>query len=103
MKEIYFTNNIEDIFDSDVFIVTVPTPIDEQKKPNLNPLKSYSETIVNASKALINPNKFFKKKNIIFESTVYPGATEEICIPIIEEITNLRRNIDFDMDIVLKE
>tara|TARA_B100000242_G_C43021522_1_gene475392 strand:- start:41 stop:1405 length:1365 start_codon:yes stop_codon:yes gene_type:complete len=97
LKKIFFTCNINDVIDSDVFIVTVPTPIDSQKIPDLKPLKSASEIIskcLNIAKE--NSNKFFtKKKIILFESTVYPGATEEICIPIIEKITNLKKNIDF--------
>ena len=95
LNEIQFTNNIDDIFDSDVFIVTVPTPIDTQKKPDLRPLKSASETVANCFKKADTKNIFDKRKIVIFESTVFPGATEEICIPTIEKITNLKKNIDF--------
>ncbi len=95
LNKIKFTNNIDDIYDSDVFIVTVPTPIDIQKTPDLKPLISASKTISICLKKA-KENKFFeKRKIIIFESTVYPGATEEICIPIIEKDTNLRKNIQF--------
>ena len=97
LSKIKFTYNLDDIFDADVFIVTVPTPIDDQKKPDFTPLISASETIANClNRAKENSNNFFsKRKIIIYESTVYPGATEEICVPIIERITNLRKNIEF--------
>ncbi|EFI8013481.1 Vi polysaccharide biosynthesis UDP-N-acetylglucosamine C-6 dehydrogenase TviB, partial [Escherichia coli] len=69
-----------------VFIVTVPTPIDEYKQPDLTPLVKASETL----------GKIIKKDDIIiYESTVYPGATEEVCIPVIEKISGLVFNIDF--------
>ena len=95
LSKIKFTNEIDHIYDSDIFIITVPTPIDSQKKPDLKPLISASETI---SKCLVKAKKnkiLEKRKIIILESTVYPGATEEICIPIIEKETNLRKNIEF--------
>ena len=93
LNKIKFTSNIDYIFDADVFIVTVPTPIDSQKIPDLMPLKSASQTI---AKCLNKAKRNFKeRKVIIYESTVFPGATEEICIPIIENQTNLKRNIDF--------
>ncbi|EOI1004357.1 Vi polysaccharide biosynthesis UDP-N-acetylglucosamine C-6 dehydrogenase TviB, partial [Citrobacter amalonaticus] len=69
-----------------VFIVTVPTPIDEYKQPDLTPLIKASETL----------GKIIKKDDIIvYESTVYPGATEEVCIPVIEKISGLVFNTDF--------
>ncbi|ELJ4889676.1 Vi polysaccharide biosynthesis UDP-N-acetylglucosamine C-6 dehydrogenase TviB [Escherichia coli] len=69
-----------------VFIVTVPTPIDEYKQPDLTPLVKASETL----------GKIIKKDDIIiYESTVYPGATEEVCIPVIEKISGLKFNTDF--------
>ena len=69
-----------------VFIVTVPTPIDEYKQPDLTPLVKASETL----------GKIIKKDDIIiYESTVYPGATEEVCIPVIEKISGLEFNRDF--------
>ncbi|HEM7863222.1 Vi polysaccharide biosynthesis UDP-N-acetylglucosamine C-6 dehydrogenase TviB [Citrobacter amalonaticus] len=69
-----------------VFIVTVPTPIDEYKQPDLTPLIKASETL----------GKIIKKDDIIvYESTVYPGATEEVCIPVIEKISGLKFNTDF--------
>ncbi len=95
LNKIRFTNNIDDIYQSDVFIVTVPTPIDDQRVPNLIPLKSASKTIANSFNKAIKNNVFKNKKIVIFESTVFPGATEEICIPIIEKETNLKSNIEF--------
>ncbi len=69
-----------------VFIVTVPTPIDEYKQPDLTPLVKASETL----------GKIIKKDDIIiYESTVYPGATEEVCIPVIEKVSGLVFNKDF--------
>ena len=79
------TNDIDSIARADVFLVTVPTPIDEFKKPNLKALEKASSTVGKAIK--IRTKKYNIKKSlpvIIFESTVYPGTTEEICIPIIE-------------------
>jgi UDP-N-acetyl-D-galactosamine dehydrogenase len=71
---------------SNIYIVTVPTPIDENKKPNLTPIKSATALIA----------KYLKKDDIvIYESTVYPGATEEICVPILEQISGLKFNADF--------
>ena len=69
-----------------VFIATVPTPIDEFKRPDLRPLESASATIGRA----LRPGGV-----AIFESTVYPGATEEVCVPIIERVSGLKHNVDF--------
>lgn len=81
-----FTNRLEEIADCNIYIVTVPTPIDKHKKPDLTPLIKASESI----------SKVVKKNDIvIYESTVYPGATEEVCVPIIEEISGLEFNKDF--------
>jgi len=81
-----FSSKIKDIKKSNVYIITVPTPIDENNAPNLEPLKKASEMIAN----------ILEEDNIvIFESTVYPGATEEICIPILEKISGLKYNKDF--------
>ncbi|AXX91775.1 Vi polysaccharide biosynthesis UDP-N-acetylglucosamine C-6 dehydrogenase TviB [Malaciobacter molluscorum LMG 25693] len=83
---IKFTCNIEDIKDCNIFIVTVPTPIDKNKQPDLTPLLKASETV----------GKVLKKDDIvIYESTVYPGATEEVCVPILEKFSNLEFNKDF--------
>ena len=85
-ENIVFTNEINDIQDSNIYIVTVPTPVDKYKKPNFKPLHMASQTI----------GKVIKKGDIvIYESTVYPGATEEVCIPIIEGSSSLKYNIDF--------
>ena len=81
-----FTNCLDDLKDCKIFIITVPTPIDEHKKPDLSPLE-------NASKAI---GSILKKEDIvIYESTVYPGATEEICVPILEAKSGLSFNKEF--------
>jgi len=81
-----FTNDLEALKDCNVYIVTVPTPIDEHKRPDLTPLIRASETI----------GKTLKKGDIvIYESTVYPGATEEDCVPVLEAISGLIFNEDF--------
>lgn len=81
-----YTDKVEDLSDCNVFIVTVPTPIDDFKRPDLSPLE-------NASFAV---GKILKKGDVvIFESTVYPGATEEVCVPIMERESGLVYNSDF--------
>ncbi len=81
-----FTNRLEDISDCNIYIVTVPTPIDKHKKPDLTPLIRASETV----------GKVLKEGDIvIYESTVYPGATEEDCVPILEKESGLKFNRDF--------
>jgi len=81
-----FTSNLDDIRDSKIYIITVPTPIDKDKKPDLNHLKDSSSAI----------GSILKKGDIvIYESTVYPGATEEVCVPILEKKSNLKFNKDF--------
>ena len=81
-----FTNNADDIKDCNIFIITVPTPVDENKKPNLYSLEKSSETV----------GSLLKKGDIvIYESTVFPGATEEICVPILEKNSKLKFNKDF--------
>lgn len=81
-----FTLNPEEIKDCNIYIVTVPTPIDKHKKPDLTPLLKASETI----------GKVLKKDDIvIYESTVYPGATEEDCVPVLEKFSGLKFNADF--------
>lgn len=85
-KNLEFTSCIEDIHESDIYIVTVPTPIDSNNNPDLKPLFSACNLV----------GKVISKGNIvIFESTVYPGATEEDCIPIIEKESSLKFNNDF--------
>ena len=85
-KSIKFTSEISSITDIDIFIVTVPTPIFKNKNPDLRLLKKACNTV----------SKIIKKNNIvIFESTVYPGVTEEICAPIIQKKSGLKFNQDF--------
>jgi UDP-N-acetyl-D-glucosamine/UDP-N-acetyl-D-galactosamine dehydrogenase len=85
-KDIIFTDNLKDIEDSNIFIVTVPTPVDKFKKPDFTPLLTASKTIGNLIK---------EGDIVIYESTVYPGATEEECIPILENSSGLKYNVDF--------
>ena len=81
-----FSLDINDIKDCNIYIVTVPTPIDKNKRPDLTPLIKASETI----------GKVLKKDDIvIYESTVYPGATEEDCVPVLEKLSRLTFNKDF--------
>lgn len=85
-KGLYFSYDTGDLSDCNIFIVTVPTPIDQFKAPDLTPLKKASEMI----------GKKLKKKDIvIYESTVYPGCTEEDCVPILEKHSGLEFNKDF--------
>ena len=81
-----FTTELEDIADCNVYIITVPTPIDSSNRPDLTPLVKSSESV----------GKVLKKGDIvIYESTVYPGVTEEVCVPVLEKISSLRFNEDF--------
>ena len=81
-----FTSKVEDIQGCDFYIVTVPTPVDENNNPDLSPLKKASATV----------GKVIGKGGVvIYESTVYPGVTEEVCVPIVEEVSGLRFNVDF--------
>jgi UDP-N-acetyl-D-galactosamine dehydrogenase len=81
-----YTTRLDDLKPCRVFIVTVPTPIDEYKRPDLTPLEKSSESV----------GKVLKKGDVvIYESTVYPGCTEEVCVPILERISGLRFNKDF--------
>jgi len=81
-----YTTNLEGIKDCTIFIITVPTPIDKHKRPDLTPLEKSSEVV----------GSILKKGDIvIYESTVYPGATEEVCVPILEEQSGLIFNKDF--------
>ena len=80
------TSNIEDIKDCNFYIVAVPTPVDSNNRPDLTPLISASETV----------GKVISKDNIIvYESTVYPGVTEEECLPVVEKVSGLKFNEDF--------
>lgn len=85
-SHLQFTTLPDDIAACTIFIVTVPTPIDEHKRPDLTPLVKASETI----------GRVLKKGDIvIYESTVYPGATEEDCVPVLEQMSGLKFNVDF--------
>ncbi len=81
-----YSSNPEDLKSVNYFIVTVPTPVDEYKKPDLSPLVSASKTVGAALK---------KGDIVIYESTVYPGCTEEVCVPVLEKVSGLKFNVDF--------
>jgi len=81
-----FTSQLDDVAGCNIYIVTVPTPIDNVKRPDLSPLESASRTVG----AVLS-----KGDIVIYESTVYPGATEEVCIPILEQVSGLTFNTDF--------
>jgi len=85
-KNLTFSNNIDDLRGSNMFIVTVPTPIDDNNAPDLTPLRKASTMLASVLK---------KDDIVIYESTVYPGATEEVCIPILESGSRLKYNKDF--------
>lgn len=81
-----FTSNPDELEKAGIYIVTVPTPIDVHKRPDLTPLIKASETLGHVLK---------KGDIVIYESTVYPGATEEDCVPVLERISGLKFNVDF--------
>jgi UDP-N-acetyl-D-glucosamine/UDP-N-acetyl-D-galactosamine dehydrogenase len=83
---LYCSTNIDDIKDCNYYVVTVPTPVDKNNRPDLTPLYKSSETVA----------KVLKKGDIvIYESTVYPGLTEEECVPVLEKNSGLKFNVDF--------
>ncbi len=83
---LFCSNNIDEIKDCNYYIVTVPTPVDKNNRPDLTPLYKSSETV----------GKVLKKGDIVvYESTVYPGVTEEECIPVLERVSGLKFNVDF--------
>jgi UDP-N-acetyl-D-glucosamine/UDP-N-acetyl-D-galactosamine dehydrogenase len=83
---LFCSNNLEDIAACNYYIVTVPTPVDVNNRPDLTPLYKASETV----------GKILKKGDIvIYESTVYPGVTEDECVPVLEKISGLKFNVDF--------
>jgi len=83
---LFCSYNIEDIHQCNFYVITVPTPVDRNNRPDLTPLLKASETV----------GKVISKGDIVvYESTVYPGATEDDCIPVIEKISGLKYNIDF--------
>ncbi|MEZ4288155.1 MAG: nucleotide sugar dehydrogenase [Polyangiales bacterium] len=85
---IRFTTNVDDLKHQTFFIVAVPTPIDRDRRPDLSPLIAASRTVAQAIK---------KGAVVVFESTVYPGVTEEVCGPIIEEVSGLKQGKDFTL------
>src|SRR5690606_17136703 len=85
-KGLYITSQLDELKDCNYFIITVPTPVDKNNRPDLTPLLKASETV----------GKVVSRGDIvIYESTVYPGATEEDCIPIVEKVSGLKFNVDF--------
>jgi len=85
-KKLRFSHRLNDLKRCKVFIVTVPTPIDQYKRPDLTPLVKASETV----------GKVLKRGDVVvYESTVYPGCTEEVCVPVLEKFSGLRFNRDF--------
>ena len=85
-KQLHLTEALIDLQDCQIYIVTVPTPIDKNKRPDLTPLLKASETV----------GRVLKKGDIVvYESTVYPGATEEDCVPVLEKNSGLKFNVDF--------
>lgn len=83
---LFCSSNLDDIKDANIYVVTVPTPVDKHNRPDLTPLYKSSETV----------GKVLKKGDIvIYESTVYPGVTEEECIPVLEKVSGLKFNKDF--------
>jgi UDP-N-acetyl-D-galactosamine dehydrogenase len=85
-SQLSFTTDTADLADASIYIVTVPTPIDAHKRPDLTPLIKASETL----------GRVLKRGDIvIYESTVYPGATEEDCVPVLERVSGLKFNVDF--------
>ncbi len=87
-KGLRFTNDPQDLRSADFFIVTVPTPIDASNTPDLEPLRRASTTI----------GKVLKKGDIVvYESTVYPGVTEDICVPVLEKVSGLKWKADFNV------
>ena len=85
-NQLSYSANLEDLKSCNFFIVTVPTPIDQVNRPDLTPLQKASETIAKVLKV---------GDIVVYESTVYPGATEEICIPVLEKVSGLKFNQDF--------
>lgn len=85
-KKLIYSSDLSDLKSATYFIVTVPTPVDEYKKPDLTPLISASKTVGSVLK---------KGDIVIYESTVYPGCTEEDCVPVLEKTSGLKFNVDF--------
>ncbi|WP_265427145.1 nucleotide sugar dehydrogenase [Chryseobacterium sp. YIM B08800] len=83
---LYCSKNLEDIQEANIYIITVPTPVDRNNRPDLTPLYKSSETVAKVLKA---------NDIVIYESTVYPGVTEEECVPVLERFSELKFNVDF--------
>jgi UDP-N-acetyl-D-galactosamine dehydrogenase len=86
--DIHFTHKLEELRDANFFIVAVPTPVDSHNVPDLKPVQSASRTIGNVLK---------KGDYVVYESTVYPGCTEDDCLPILEELSGLKMGVDFKL------
>ncbi len=84
--KLQYSSDINSLKDVNYFIITVPTPVDEFKTPDLRPLQSASKTVGSVLK---------KGDIVIYESTVYPGCTEEVCVPVLEKVSGLKFNVDF--------
>ena len=85
-KHLHYSANTQDLQKAKIFIVTVPTPVDQANRPDMTPLIKASETVGRVLKA---------GDIVIYESTVYPGATEEVCVPVLEKFSGLKFNQDF--------
>lgn len=81
-----YSSELPDLKDAQVYIVTVPTPVDQANRPDMTPLVKASETVGKALK---------RGDVVVYESTVYPGATEEVCVPVLERVSGLKFNVDF--------
>lgn len=86
IKGLFFSDKIDDLNDCNIYFITVPTPINKFNSPDLQPLLKASEMIGNCLK---------KNDVVIYESTVYPGCTEDDCVPILERFSGLKFNVDF--------
>lgn len=84
--QLSYSSQLEDLSSCQIFIVTVPTPVDQANRPDMIPLVKASQTVGHVLK---------KGDIVIYESTVYPGATEEVCVPVLEKVSGLKFNQDF--------
>lgn len=85
-KYLRFTSEVKDLQVANIFIITVPTPVDKHNQPDLTPIISATRTVA----SVLKPNDV-----VVYESTVYPGCTEEVCVPILESVSGMRFNKDF--------
>ncbi|WP_435525590.1 nucleotide sugar dehydrogenase [Chryseobacterium indoltheticum] len=83
---LYCSEDLDDIREANIYVITVPTPVDRNNRPDLTPLYKSSETVAK----VLKPNDI-----VIYESTVYPGVTEEECVPVLEKVSSLKFNVDF--------